>query len=514
MICSSGVGFSKMQGAKLCFRFCFVFLAVFFVLINPLSLSYSFGSDVLPVKDKDNIIEIEGSVITVSEFSRAIELLHTSDRVGARLTGGGNSFEMMDFGKYLQELIDRKLKALEAEKLNLDENPDVAAKLYVSRINYLLNKHQEEMVEKRIMIYRKEVVENFLEQREQQARDRRELKLKLGKIKPDEEPLPDFKSEEWIENTLKGLTPSAYTTIAGGFKNIKKAQLEKEFFEKIRKKGKIKVNKKIVKKFAEGDSSVLYEVIAKARRGVKVYSSDVLARIDRSKIANEAEIEKIADDIAMERLVDKDALSMNYDKKDDKLAGIIAREREKIMAQAYRDTVINGMIQVSAKEIEEYYEKNKDLFLLADSIEAKIIKVSKMEEARRVLSELEAGVDFDYLAKSMSLDPSKDKGGYIGWKPIVDFPQLDPVEVVKAGPGVVAGPYQDGYAFVLVQIIAYKEGEPAPLDDSLRKQIDLTIGKTKVEPTELEVMTRLRSAYKIRYNTERLNFYGIKLENL
>lgn len=84
-------------------------------------------------------------------------------------------------------------------------------------------------------------------------------------------------------------------------------------------------------------------------------------------------------------------------------------------------------ITLSDKEVKDYFEKNREKFKEPEKIRLRqiLIKIpayaSKEEwekgknKAEEILSELKAGKDFAELAKEFSNDPSKEKGGDMGF---------------------------------------------------------------------------------------------------
>jgi peptidyl-prolyl cis-trans isomerase C len=95
------------------------------------------------------------------------------------------------------------------------------------------------------------------------------------------------------------------------------------------------------------------------------------------------------------------------------------------------------------------------------------IVVSSEADARSVMTSLRADQAFDALAKSRSMDPSKEKGGELGWfLPEQIAPAISNV-VVNLAPGAVsAAPIQVGPYWHVVKLTAKRPYQVPGFDES------------------------------------------------
>jgi peptidyl-prolyl cis-trans isomerase C len=95
------------------------------------------------------------------------------------------------------------------------------------------------------------------------------------------------------------------------------------------------------------------------------------------------------------------------------------------------------------------------------------IVLSSETYARSVMASLRAGQAFDGLAKARSMDPSKDKGGELGWfLPDQIAPAISNV-VVNLSPGAVsAAPIQVGPYWHVVKLAAKRPYQVPSFDES------------------------------------------------
>lgn len=117
----------------------------------------------------------------------------------------------------------------------------------------------------------------------------------------------------------------------------------------------------------------------------------------------------------------------------------------------------------------EYERQVKALRAAGDLQQYQIssIVLSSESDARAVMTALRSGQAFDALAKARSLDPSKDKGGELGWfLPDQISPAISNV-VVNLAPGAVsAAPIQVGAFWHVVRLTAKRPYQIPGFDES------------------------------------------------
>ncbi len=100
---------------------------------------------------------------------------------------------------------------------------------------------------------------------------------------------------------------------------------------------------------------------------------------------------------------------------------------KELLIKKINEKMFGKPITLSNKEVKDYFEKNREKFKEPEKIRLRqiLIKIpafaSKEEwekgknKAEEILSELKAGKDFAKLAKEFSSDPSREKGGDMGF---------------------------------------------------------------------------------------------------
>lgn len=90
--------------------------------------------------------------------------------------------------------------------------------------------------------------------------------------------------------------------------------------------------------------------------------------------------------------------------------------RQEILDQLILEKVLTKDVIINDDQVNTYYEENQSLYNIPTTYRTSMIIVESLEEANRVLKELENGSDFSVLAREHSLDTnSASLGGDIGF---------------------------------------------------------------------------------------------------
>jgi peptidyl-prolyl cis-trans isomerase C len=101
--------------------------------------------------------------------------------------------------------------------------------------------------------------------------------------------------------------------------------------------------------------------------------------------------------------------------KDPEVADELVRGTDKVLANAFKERFIDNKIQVTDKDIADYYQSHPEEFKIPLRVRVKTILVKEKEEAENILKELKEGVAFEILAEEKSIHPAASYGGELGW---------------------------------------------------------------------------------------------------
>ena len=94
----------------------------------------------------------------------------------------------------------------------------------------------------------------------------------------------------------------------------------------------------------------------------------------------------------------------------------LKRKTDGILAKTFRTRVMNEKVQISDKDVADYYRAHLQEFEVPVRVRAKSILVKTREEAEEILEQLKGGGNYTLLAIEKSLYPdAATRGGTIGW---------------------------------------------------------------------------------------------------
>lgn len=147
-------------------------------------------------------------------------------------------------------------------------------------------------------------------------------------------------------------------------------------------------------------------------------------------------------------------------------------ERE-ILTQMAIEKVINE-VEVTDKEVEEYYEANKEMFKTGDTVVASHILVDSEELAKEVMVKINGGLAFEEAAEKYSTCPSKAQGGNLGrfgkGQMVPEFEEA----AFKIEVGVLSEPVKTQFGYHLIKVEDRQEASVRPFNevkDMIKSQI-------------------------------------------
>ena len=173
-------------------------------------------------------------------------------------------------------------------------------------------------------------------------------------------------------------------------------------------------------------------------------------------------------------------------------------------------------VQASSKEMEDYYQNNKEKFgqpkrvkvrhilIRADAKDAEATAKAK-QKAESIQKEAEKGKDFAQLAKQYSEDPgTKDRGGDLGYvtkgKVVPEFEQ----EAFSLKVGEISKVVQTPYGFHILKVDEIQEAKAEPLE-KVKDQIDALFRNRKTRDLAYDLADQ---AYAVASKDKKLDGFA------
>ncbi len=444
-------------------------------------------------REKDYLAKIGDEKITSEEFREEIRKLHTSNRVGKALSEG-SSFEAANYRKYLDELIERKLIVLEAERLGLDESRDFESFYKSTLLNYILPRLRQEEILNKVVVTDEDIEDYYTKERLREQQDRGDA------------------DSSGTGNGAEGKTLT--TRERGEIRNIlleeKVRKREEEYFNSLKEKAVVEIDEdlleylkntgKVTHDTDHGKNrhfDVLITVNGEPVRGIE-FAREWFKVTDKTDEAASAIIERLI----LYKVLDQEALSRGY-KDEEALKERMAEKRDDFLADSFKRKIVAPLVRVDDADITRYYEENRDKYKESDTAELKVITLKEYDEAQDILDEIRGGADFSYLAGELSLDPSKRRGGTIGWITLDLIGKEIKDAVANAKTGDTIGPFKTQAGYSIFRVLAKKEGKYKDLD-TVKRDIYMILGKEIYEKKLGEYLSRLRSTVPVDINEREL----------
>ncbi len=143
----------------------------------------------------------------------------------------------------------------------------------------------------------------------------------------------------------------------------------------------------------------------------------------------------------------------------------LKKAKESLLTSYAFEKVISA-VRISDKEVEDYYNENKEKFVSPATVNASHILVDSEEKAKEILEKIEKGEQsFEDAAKEYSSCPSKENGGSLG-----DFgrgqmvPEFDAAVFAMEIGEITKEPVQTQFGYHLIRLNSKKEGESIALE--------------------------------------------------
>ncbi|MFS0864035.1 peptidylprolyl isomerase [Fredinandcohnia sp. 179-A 10B2 NHS] len=235
----------------------------------------------------------------------------------------------------------------------------------------------------------------------------------------------------------------------------------------------------------------------------KFYGSEVLESLITDKIIGlEAEKEKITVsdeevDTEMQALIDSYGGEEAFTSAIEASGATRADVEEDIKIYIQTKKLLEPRIEITDKELETYFEENKDTFAQSEQIQASHILVEDEETANEVAAKLAEGEDFAELAKEYSTDTSNaETGGDLGYfgkgEMVAEFEEAAFAMEIDE----ISDPVKTEYGYHIIKIANKKEAVEAKFEDN-KEAIRDTLFDQKISTEYSTWLSEKTEEYKI-----------------
>jgi peptidyl-prolyl cis-trans isomerase C len=173
---------------------------------------------------------------------------------------------------------------------------------------------------------------------------------------------------------------------------------------------------------------------------------------------------------------------------------------EKEVLTQYAVNRVLSQVDVTEKEVKDFYQNNMSMFIEEESVRAKHVLVENLEEANKVLKEIKSGLSFEDAAQKYSNCPSKAQGGELGTfsrgRMVPEFEKA----AFELEVGVISEPVETQFGYHLIKV----EEKIAPNLKPL-KEVENVIGNNLMQQKQNQTYSEFTNFLKSKYNVEYTN---------
>lgn len=214
-----------------------------------------------------------------------------------------------------------------------------------------------------------------------------------------------------------------------------------------------------------------------------------------SLLGEEGTKRRVLNDLVIRELIIREAEKRGLDKD---IAYQMELDKKKLLIQELYNSVVAPGDRLTELELAAAYR------MLQSESHMQIIAVAEESLARRLWSELAAGVPFETLAVRFSQHPSAPAGGDIGFLPELALEEPARSAVLALSPGQWTRPVKSGDEYRIVRVLERRPADPAPPPyQEMKRELSINIRRQQRRRLADEYVARLRS--RLQYNERGLD---------
>ncbi len=178
-------------------------------------------------------------------------------------------------------------------------------------------------------------------------------------------------------------------------------------------------------------------------------------------------------------------------------------QQEKFLVQNWIRKYIVSQIQVTPDEIKAYYRKHKEAFIRPEQVKALHIFVNTKEEAAKLRQMIEAGAEFEQVARQYSKGPEGAEGGDLGYFTKGDYPPVFTETCFKLKKGQLSQVIKSDYGYHLFKLVDRRKKKKRSLKEAT-EDVRRILTEQRIRENISVTLEQLRQELPIQVNEEAL----------
>jgi len=153
-------------------------------------------------------------------------------------------------------------------------------------------------------------------------------------------------------------------------------------------------------------------------------------------------------------------------------------------------------VEITSEEIAQAYQANVARFTEPETFRASHILTEDEDAAKKALKRVKGGEEFAAVAQELSMDPTRARGGDIGFfRKGQLIPEFEEV-AMKLKPGEMSGVVESSLGYHVILLTEHRASRQRPLEET-REQIRVQLETQKKQRHVEETLQQLRADAKI-----------------
>ena len=177
------------------------------------------------------------------------------------------------------------------------------------------------------------------------------------------------------------------------------------------------------------------------------------------------------------------------------------RFKEQLLINKILKEVAKNIAPPSHKEIEQYYEENRDKFRYPKMVKFRQIVSKSKKEADNLLNRIQKGEEMSALARQYSIGPEADNGGEISWVAREHLDESMGNVLFSLSPGEMSRVVETPYGYHIFEVLSVRPESVKELPDVMQ-EIESKLFHEKREKFLREWLGDLRTHFEVKVNQE------------